>query len=421
VVKLLQRLVHHQTLANGLSIVVVENPTADIVATRCFLKGGTRIESVDHAGLVHLAASLVTRGTHSYSSQEIAEQVESIGASLGTESASDYFLLSFKTITDDFPAILALAAEILRSPTFPESELELERRLILQAIKSQQERPFSVAYDCLQKLLYGDHPYGFPTLGTEDSIAVLGREQLTNYHQAYFRPDQMVVSVAGNIDPDVAIAQIEAELGDWQVDTELPGYGGNHAEFQPVQTLTWQDTQQAIVMLGYPAPQVGSPDYPALKLITAYLGSGLSSRLFVELREKRGLAYEVSAFYPTRLETSQFVAYMGTAPQNALAAKEGLQAECDRLAQGLLEPEELAMTKSKLIGQYALSKQTNAQIANAIGLYETLGLGADYDAIFTEQVKAVSLAEIERVAQIYFAQPAISVVGPDEAMAQLQE
>ncbi|AFY68960.1 processing peptidase [Thalassoporum mexicanum PCC 7367] len=419
-VKLLQRLVHHKTLANGLLVVVVENPTADIVATRCFLKGGTRIETSDRAGLVHLASSLVTRGTVSYSSQEIAEQVESIGASLGTESAADYFLLSFKTITDDFAEILALAAEILRSPTFCESELELERRLTIQAIKSQQERPFSVAYDHLQQLLYGAHPYGFPTLGTEDSIGNLGRQQLIDYHQAYFRPEQMVVSIAGKIEPAAAIAQVEAALGDWQVDMALPSYGGNHAEFTPKQTLTWQDTQQAIVMLGYPAPAVGSPDYAALKLITAYLGSGLSSRLFVELREKRGLAYEVSAFYPTRLEASQFVAYMGTAPQNALTAREGLQAECDRLAQGLLEPDELAMTKSKLIGQYALSKQTNAQIANAIGLYETLGLGADYDEIFTEQIKAVTLAEIERVAQHYFAQPAISVVGPDQAMQQLQ-
>jgi zinc protease len=421
VVKLLERLVHHKTLANGLLVVVVENPTADIVATRCFLKGGTRIESADRAGLVHLAASLVTRGTHSHSSQEIAEEVESIGASLGTESAADYFLLSFKTITDDFAEILALAADILRSPTFPANELDLERRLTLQAIKSQQERPFSVAYDHLQQLLYSDHPYGFPTLGTEESIANLSRQHLIDYHQAYFRPDQMVVSISGRISPGEAIAKVEAALGDWQVNTPLPAYGGNHAEFKPHQTLTWQDTQQAIVMLGYPAPPVSSPDHPVLKLITAYLGSGLSSRLFVELREKRGLAYEVSAFYPTRLEASQFVAYMGTAPQNALAAREGLRVECDRLAQGLLSAEELTMAKSKLIGQYALSKQTNAQIANAIGLYETLGLGADYDQIFTDKIKAITLEQIEQVAQTYFAAPAISVVGPDEAMEQLQD
>jgi zinc protease len=206
VVKLLQRLAHHKVLANGLLVVVVENPTADIVATRCFLKGGTRIEPADRAGLVHLAASLITRGTLSYSSQEIAEQVESIGASLGTESAADYFLLSFKTITDDFPEVLTLAAEILRSPTFPESELELERRLTIQAIKSQQERPFSVAYDHLQQLLYGGHPYGFPTLGTEASIANLTRQHLIDYHQAYFRPDQMVVSISGRIAPNEAIA-----------------------------------------------------------------------------------------------------------------------------------------------------------------------------------------------------------------------
>lgn len=408
----MQRQNYRTVLANGIVLVVVENPTADIVAARCFFKGGTRVEVPHQAGLVNLASSLLTKGTVNYSSQEIAEQVESIGASLGTEAAADYFLLGLKTIKSDFADMLTLAAEVLRSPTFPDSELELERRLTLQAIKSQRERPFNIAYEQLQKLMYGKHPYGFPSLGTEETIGNLIQEDLVAYHQTYFRPDQLVISIAGRISPDEAIAYVKDAFGDWQVSDSLPQFDRHDAQFQPERVTTTQDTQQAIVMLGYSAPAVSSPDYAPLKLITTYLGNGLSSRLFVELREKRGLAYDVSAFYPTRLETSQFVTYMGTAPQNTHVALEGLKAECDRLREVLLEPEELQTAKGKLLGQYALGKQTNSQLAQVFGWYESLGLGIAYDQEFVSIVEAVTEKDIMQAAQAYFASPAISLVGP---------
>ncbi|NJL42638.1 MAG: insulinase family protein [Pseudanabaena sp. SU_2_4] len=182
----MQRQNYRTVLANGIVVLVVENPTADIVATRCFFRGGTCLESQHNAGISHLISSLLAKGTVNFSSQEIAEQVESIGASLGSEAAADYFLLSFKTIGADFAEILHLAAEILRSPTFPDSELELERRLILQAIASQQERPFSLAYDQLQPTIYGEHPYGRPVAGTRESIGSTTRDDLEGFHRRVF-------------------------------------------------------------------------------------------------------------------------------------------------------------------------------------------------------------------------------------------
>ena len=159
--------------------------------------------------------------------------------------------------------------------------------------------------------------------------------------------------------------------------------------------------------------------YAALKIISTYLGNGLSSRLFVELREKRGLAYEVSAFYPTRLEASQFVAYIGTASQNTGTALEGLRYECERLATEMLTEEELKICKSKLLGQYALGKQTNSQIAQVYGWYEVMGLGLEFDHQFVEAIAAVTQSEVLNVAQKYFTSPAISVVGSAEALQQL--
>jgi zinc protease len=414
-----QRISDRLVLSNGIVVLVTENPTADIIAGRCFFAGGERAETPAKSGLTHLAASLLTRGTERYSSLEIAEQVESIGASLGTEASSDYFVLSLKTITSDFHDMLLLGSEILRSPSFPDSELDLERRLTIQSIRSQQERPFTIAYDRLQHLMYGDHPYGFSSLGTEVSVSAITHEDLVNFHRQHLCPEQMVVSIAGKISSTQAITLVEEAFGDWQapqssvITTPMPN-------FQPLLVTHQQDTQQAIVMIGYPAPSVHSPDYAAIKIISTYLGNGLSSRLFVELREKRGLAYEVSAFYPTRLETSQFVAYMGTATTNTGTALAGLRHECERLAHTSLTAEELSTCKSKLLGQYALGKQTNSQIAQIYGWYEVIGLGLEFDRQFVEAIEAVTEADIQNVAQKYFTNPAISVVGSADALKQVQ-
>lgn len=414
-----QRISDRLVLSNGIVVLVTENPTADIIAARCFFAGGERVETPAKSGLTHLAASLLTRGTERYSSLEIAEQVESIGASLGTEASSDYFVLSFKTITSDFHDILNLGSEILRSPSFPSSELDLERRLTIQSIRSQQERPFTIAYDRLQKLMYGDHPYGFSSLGTEISVSNITRDDLVDFHHQHLRPDQMVVSIAGKISPEQAIAIVEEAFGDWQNPQQTNLISTPEPNFQPLLVTHEQDTQQAIVVIGYPAPSVHSPDYAPLKIISTYLGNGLSSRLFVELREKRGLAYEVSAFYPTRLEASQFVAYIGTASHNTGTALAGLRHECERLASVMLTAEELTTCKSKLLGQYALGKQTNSQIAQVYGWYEVMGLGLEFDRQFVEAIEAVTQADVQNVALKYFATPAISVVGSADALQQL--
>ncbi len=416
-----KRISDRLVLSNGIVILVTENSTADIIAARCFFAGGERVETSAKSGLTHLAASLMTRGTEQYSSLEIAEQVESIGASLGTESSSDYFVLSLKTISSDFHDMLLLGSEILRSPSFPNSELDLERRLTIQSIRSQQERPFTIAYDRLQNLMYGEHPYGFSSLGTEESINAINRDDLINFHQNHLRPDQMVVSIAGRISSEQAIALVGEAFGDWHIPNAPNLITTPTPVFQPLLVTHEQDTQQAIVMIGYPAPSVSSPDYAALKIISTYLGNGLSSRLFVELREKRGLAYEVSAFYPTRLEASQFIAYMGTASQNTGTALEGLRHECERLASVSLTDEELKICKSKLLGQYALGKQTNSQIAQVYGWYEIMGLGLEFDRQFVEAIESVTLADVQNVAQKYFAIPAISVVGSADALRQLEK
>ncbi|MBD2086579.1 MULTISPECIES: pitrilysin family protein [unclassified Coleofasciculus] len=409
--------IHRSVLDNGIVLITVENPAADIIAGRIFARVGGRWEPREKAGLSHLLSTVLTKGTDRLSSLEIAEQVESVGASLGADAAADYFLLSLKTVSADFPEMLQLAGELLRSPSFPEAEVELERRLALQDIRSQQEQPFTIAFDQLRQAMYQNHPYGFSSLGTEATVSGLSRADLQHYHQTYFRPDNLVISIAGRLTPQDATDLVNQVFGDWQSGTTpLPTLSLPQITPEPISCATPQDTQQSIVMLGYVAPSVQETDYACLKLLNTYLGNGLSSRLFVELREKRGLAYDVSAFYPTRLETSQFVVYMGTAPENTAIAYEGLRTEVERLCTTQLSDRELQAAKNKLLGQYALGKQTNAQLAQVFGWYEILGLGIEFDTEFQEKVTSVTPEFIQKVASRYFTEPYVSLVGPAEKL-----
>lgn len=421
-------------LGNGLVLLVTENPVADIVAARFFIDAGSGRERREQAGLSHLVASVLTKGTQSATAKAIAAEVESTGANLGVESTPDYFLLSLKTVTSDFAAMLKLAAQILQTPTFPEAELALEQKLTLQAIRARQEQPMAIALQQLRLAMYPDHPYGQPSLGSSESVTSLAQADLGRFHAQYFRPENTILSIAGNLALEDALALVTEHFLPWRP-ALLPPQAQPSAPSQsqfpsqpstsstpsaiapsPTCTDTVQDNQQSIVMLGYPTASVRDADHAALKVLFTYLCGGLSSRLFTELREKRGLAYEVSGLYPTRRDPSHFLVYLGTAAENTAIAQTLLQAEMQRLAAQPLSDPELSAAKTKLLGQYALGKQTNHQIAHAFGWYEALGLGIDYERRFPELIQAVTAEQAHQAAQRYFGQPFISRVGPEAAL-----
>ncbi|MDJ0681117.1 MAG: pitrilysin family protein [Xenococcaceae cyanobacterium MO_167.B52] len=413
--KLTPQNLHRTILPNGITLLVVENQAADLVACRCFLKlAGSRVESSEQAGISNLVASVITKGTRNLSALEIAETVESIGASVGADASSDYFLLSLKTISQDFGEILKLLGEMIRFPTFPASEIDLEQKLAIQSIRSQQEQPFNVAFGQLREMIYQDHPYGISVLGTEASVGSLTQEDILNYHQSYFRPDNLIISISGRITTETATSLVGEVFGDWQIPNNiLTVQSLPELNSIPTEKVIIQDTQQSIVMLGYLGAEVKSLDYPVLKLISTYLGNGLSSRLFVELREKRGLAYDISAFYPTRLQAAPFITYMGTAPENTEIAIAGLKEEVQRLTKEKLSDSELKGAKNKILGQYALGKQTNSEIAQIFGWYESLGLGIEFDSCFQNAISGVTSEMILEVANHYLANPYISIVKPE--------
>lgn len=409
-------MVSRSVLGNGLTILVVSNPAVDIVSARFFIRSGSREER--QPGLAHLVGAVLTKGTQNLSSQDIARQVESMGAILSTDTNPDYMQVASKCLGEDFPELFALTAEVLREASFPEQETELERTLTLQSIRSQQERPFTVAYNQFRRALYGEHPYAFSELGTDESVRALVPVDLSTFHRQHFRPDNLVLAVVGPILAEQVVTLAERYLGDWSAPAFTPV-----APQLPVPAITAQKihqtqaTQQSTVLVGYAAAPITSVDYPVLKLISTYLGSGLSSRLFTELREKRGLAYEVSAFYPVRLDLSHFVTYIGTAPENTRTCEEGLRSEVERLCDGHLSDEELRTAKNKLLGLYALSKQTNSQVCQILGIYEALGMSTQFDEEYTQMVEQVSRQDVQTVARRTFGTSIVSLVGPAETLA----
>ncbi|MEM7715694.1 MAG: pitrilysin family protein [Cyanobacteria bacterium P01_A01_bin.68] len=408
-------------LKNGIVLLVTENSAADVIATRIFIRAGSCYENPEKAGLANLLGAVLTKGCDELSSFEIAERVESVGASLSADTATDYFVLSLKTVTADFIPMLELATRILRSPTFPLAEVEMEKRIAIQDVRLQKEQPFSVAFEQLRQVMYENHPYASSGMGDETTISNLNREDLVKYYQTYFRPDNIVISIAGRISEDDAEQKIDKLFGDWQnpVNIQPPTMDVSFPKTKPQQVITPQATQQSVIMLGYLGASVHSSDYAALKLLSTYLGNGLSSRLFIELREKLGLAYDVSAFYPTRQFSSSFVVYMGTAPENTVIALEGLRREVDLLSSSKLEENALQAAKNKILGQYALGKQTNGQIAQIYGWYEIIGLGIAFDQKFQEDIAALTSLDTITAASQYLKEPFVSVIGQEEAISRV--
>ncbi len=410
-----------KTLHNGLTVIAIENPVADIIASRIFIRAGQSRETPETSGILDLLSAVLTKGTATKNALEIAEVVESIGASFGADVASDYSIVSLKTVSADFETVLALAAEVIRQPSFPQAEIDLERRLILQGLRSIKEQPFSVAYNHLRESIYAGHPYGLTYAQTEACVARFTQADLQAAHQRYYRPDNMVITVVGRILPERSVALVEACFGDWQPPSApLPAVSFPTVKRSSQKIVTVQETNQAFVVLGYLADAVGGADYAALKVISTYLGNGLSSRLFVELREKQGLAYDVSAFYPMRYGQSQFVAYIGTAPQNVPVALAGLRRELALLKTTPLTAEALQVSKNKILGQYALGKQTNGQIAQTLGWYEVLGLGIEFDQTFQSAIAAVTIEDVQNAAKRCFDRESVSILGPADAVEPLR-
>ncbi len=402
-------------LPNGLVVLVREDPGVGVVAASLQVRTGSAFETADTAGVTNFLQRAMLRGTSRHSALSLAEAAEELGGALDASGDVEYAEVRGTAIARHWEALLALLAEVALEPTLPAAELEKERALILGQLQTRADQPFPKAFDTTLADLYGPHPYAWPALGRADSVRKLTREALLERYTAAYRADRMVLSVAGNAPRQRVVAAAE------RLFRRLPGAAGpaappaGAAAPRAERRLVERDARQAQVFVGFLAPSLNDADYAAVRVLGAVLGGGMSSRLFVELRDRRGLAYSTGVITTHRTGPAYFLPYLGTAPANADAAVAGVLGEVDRLRREHVEERELARAKAWLLGNLAMDRRTSSRHAWYLAFFELVGGGWDWPERYTRAVEAVSVADLARVADRYLARPTVVVLRPAEA------
>lgn len=413
------RFSQHQ-LSGGLPLMIREHPGPSILAARLVIRGGSSADPGGERGAHQLLAGLMTRGCGALSADALADLVEGAGAGLRAEALEDAIVIGLKCAAVDAATLLPLLVTMARQPHLAADQLELERSLNIQTLQRQREDPFQVAHDQLRQLLYGNGPYGHDPLGVEAELAGLDRPQLLPLVERLGNSGAVLV-LCGE-PPERTIDLLEDALAATPWSTFAPQPRAAAAAGAPVPSaqrclLQDQDTEQLVLMLGAPTVPLGHPDSVALRLLQAHLGLGMSSRLFVVMREERGLAYDVGVHLPARCGPAPFVMHLSTSLDRAAEATAALLAEWQRCLDEELDPDALALAFAKYQGQDAMGRQTCSQIAERQALVFSHALPADHVERSLAEAAALTPAQLQAAAQRWLTRPSLSLVGPGEALA----
>ncbi len=401
-----------ESLANGLTVVVRENPAAPVVALTLFVGVGSRDETAETSGVTALLGRVLLKGTRARSALALAQAADDAGGALESRTDQEYAELQACGLGRHWPSLLELLHEVATAPAFATEEVDRERETLLAQIRGLEDQPFQVASRLLNRSLYGSHPYGLPTSGEPESVACLSREALIRHFEGFFAPQRMVLAVSGQVSAPDVVREVTRVFG-----TLEPRGGGRPVPPLPPGPATPRvteprPTQQAQLLVGFLAPPIGHADYGPLKVANALLGAGMSGRLFRTLRDEEGLAYAVGSFYPTRRETSRVVVYIGTGPATLSQAERGIERELARLREEPVPADELARSQAFLTGSFDLDLRTNARQSFYLGFFELMGVGHAYVGRYRERLRAVTAADVLRVARRYLTGPTVAIVGP---------
>lgn len=404
--------IQRERLANGLTILVRENPSVPVVAASVMVRVGSRWERDDNTGISNLLQQVMVKGTQSRSALQIAEEAEDIGGGISASGDIDTSEIRGAALSRHWRRLFELLADVALRPTLPASEIEGERRSVQSALKSRADQPFQRAYDAAMERVYGPHAYALPVLGRGTAVAKLDRMALLDHYRKFYRAGRTVVSVSGDVSAREVIAEVRRLFED------MPAGDGAVAErgVSPISAagrdLVTYPAAQAQIMVAYLGPAIAHKDYAAVKVLSVALGGGMAGRLFTELRDKQGLAYSTGAINPSRVDPSPLVAYLGTAPANADRAEEGMLRELARLTRERVALEELARAKSYLLGQFNLDRRTNARLAWYQAFFESAGVGYDFAERYVRAVEGVTADDLLRVAQAYLSGPTVISLRP---------
>ncbi len=406
-------------LDNGLVVLAKQTTSTPAVTIHVMCCAGTVHDPADLPGVSNLVARVLDRGTATRTAEEIADALEERGVSLAIKTNRHTTSIAVDCLRDDFDAVLAIVADLLRRPAFPDDQLALRRRETLTRLKQDEDNPAARAGEELFAIMYGrSHPYGRRSKGTPESVERVTREDLLAFHAAWFAPGRVSVAIVGDIEPARAVDSAVRALGDWDV------AGGEDAAIPPPPVRTQREMQvvampskaQADIAYGFVTITRLDQAYYAYWVMNTILGQyGIGGRIGDDVREKQGLAYYAYSAFDPHVVPGPLVVRAGVDGANVDRAIATIDRDIATMAAEGPTEEEVADTKRFLIGSLPRTLETNAGIAFFLQTAEHFGLGLDYDLHLPGLVDGVTRDEADAAARTLAPERAsIVVAGPYE-------
>ena len=408
--------VHRVQSANGITVLVRPNPSAPVAVLEGCLRAGSVDEVAQKAGLASFTASLVSRGSAKYDFDRYNESVESVGASVSVSGGSHVTSFGSESLVEDFPLIVEILADVLRRPTFPPEHVERVRGQWLVRLQEREQSTRSVSYRRFNEMIYGDHPYGLPTSGYIETIEAISRDDVVDFHHQNYRPNQAIIVVSGDVEPQEVVALLDCHLGDWEVG-EMPLAPA--ASIPPVaridginrKDVSMPGKVQTDVVIGCLAVARTDPDYYAVQVANNIMGQfGMMGRLGENVRERQGLAYYSYSALDADIGVGPWVAFAGVNPQNVDQAIDSILHEFERMGREPVSDEELSDSIANMTGTLPLRLETNDGVASILLNMEWYGLGLDYLQTYRERIGAIAKEDVQRVAAEYLRADAYTLV-----------
>lgn len=401
------------TLPNGLRIITQDMPSIRSVSIGMWVDTGSRDELPIEAGSSHFLEHLLFKGSEKMSAHYIGESLDAVGARHNAFTSKEYTCYWARARDDDLPLALNILAEMLQRPAFRQSEIDSERHVVLEEINMNEDDPTDVAHEIFMRSIWQDHPLAPPILGTKDSITAMTRETIAAYWSRRYSPYSTVVAAAGRIDHDDFVARVGNLMGDWK------GSAGGRSSAATVPgtriEITTRDTEQAHLVIGGFGLSRDDERRWALTVADHVLGGGMSSRLFREIREDRGLAYAVHSFRMGFLEAGSVGVYVGTTPTQAPEVLKLVRAEFSKLVDEGITAGELERAKGYVKGSLVLSLEDATSRMTRLGRSEiTEAEHLSIDDVVA-RIEAVELDQVHEIAAAFYDGPfVLGAVGPFE-------
>lgn len=391
-------------LSDGATMLYTPNSSNDIIAISIYAKGGQLLDKI--AGTANLTAATMMKGTKNYTSLELSQVLEDNGIKIVPSVGADAFSITVLTTKDEYDKTMELLNEVVNNAIFDDYEIEKVKSDKLSAIKTNKDVPIKQAIEEYRDMIYKNTPYSISSKVLEKNIQNIKKSDIIEYYNKIFNPKNIVISINGNIDKDKTIQDLnkifepkaDSQTFDYKIyDSKIPRITA------PRTNTIKMPTETAWILLGWQTDGVLSEkDYATLQVIDSILGTGMSSRLFKELREQEGLAYQLGTGYSPNVLRGSFMMYIGTNPATLEKSKQGLFSEIEKLKTEYVGDKELKDAKEKLIGNYVIGLETNLDKASNTGWYEASTRGYEFKEKYVDLINSVTDADIIEVANKYF-------------------